>query len=526
MKHINTIYSMMILALIAMANSCIKNDIPYPHTQADFVTFVAEGETSAAVIDAKARIVNVYLPEQTNLSAVKIKSYTLTEGAKLISTDLSSPIDLSSDFKVTLAMYYDFEWTIKANRTIERYFTIENQVGSSTIDVVGKRVVAYIPETSSLKNVKVNTIKLGPADVSTMTPNLSGTSVDFTSPVQVYVKYYDTEELWTIYIKKSSETVTTDRVDAWTKVIWAYGTAQVGKKNGFQYRIAGATEWTTVPDEWVTNSGGSFEARIAHVKENTEYQVRAFSDSDYGSEVSVTTDGILEIPNASLDNWWLNDKVWNPWAEGGTSYWDTGNRGAATLGESNSIPTTETWNGKEGYAAMLQTKFVGISVIGKLAAGNLFVGEFVKVDGANGILNLGREFSGRPTSLHGYCKYKTSPINYASTNLSYMKNQPDTAVVYMALTDWAEPYEIRTNPKNQQLFDPNSANVIAYGEVKYGYDINEYTEFKVDLKYRATNRKPKYIVIVCSASKYGDFFTGGSQSVLYLDNFWLEWDYE
>ena len=52
----------------------------------------------------------------------------------------------------------------------------------------------------------------------------------------------------------------------------------------------------------------------------------------------------------------------------------------------------------------------------------------------------------------------------------------------------------------------------------------EYPDLK--LEYRATNRKPTYIVLVCSASKYGDFFTGASGSVLYVDEFSLEYDYD
>jgi len=77
------------------------------------------------------------------------------------------------------------------------------------------------------------------------------------------------------------------------------------------------------------------------------------------------------VPNTNLDEWWLNGKVWNPWPEGGTPYWDTGNKGATTLGPSNSTPTDDTSTGT-GWAARLETKFVGIGALGKLAAGNLF----------------------------------------------------------------------------------------------------------------------------------------------------------
>ena len=40
-----------------------------------------------------------------------------------------------------------------------------------------------------------------------------------------------------------------------------------------------------------------------------------------------------------------------------------------------------------------------------------------------------------------------------------------------------------------------------------------------------TSRVPTYIVVVASASKYGDYFTGGDGSVLFIDDFSLEYDY-
>ena len=39
-----------------------------------------------------------------------------------------------------------------------------------------------------------------------------------------------------------------------------------------------------------------------------------------------------------------------------------------------------------------------------------------------------------------------------------------------------------------------------------------WKQFTIDLKYRDLTRKPKYIIVVASASKYGDFFTGQRRS--------------
>lgn len=48
-----------------------------------------------------------------------------------------------------------------------------------------------------------------------------------------------------------------------------------------------------------------------------------------------------------------------------------------------------------------------------------------------------------------------------------------------------------------------------------------WKQFTIDLKYRDLTRKPKYIIVVASASKYGDFFTGSESSVMLIDDFEL-----
>ena len=143
-------------------------------------------------------------------------------------------------------------------------------------------------------------------------------------------------------------------------------------------------------------------------------------------------------------------KAWKPWAEDGQQFWDTGNRGAATLGQSNTVPLVvpESPTGYEG--AVCETRFVGISVLGKLAAGNIYTGTFVKVDGTNGVLDMGRPFTERPTKVKVRIKYKNVAITHAR-EFPDMLGEPDTCTVWCALGDWDKPYEIRTNPNNRHL---------------------------------------------------------------------------
>lgn len=125
--------------------------------------------------------------------------------------------------------------------------------------------------------------------------------------------------------------------------------------------------------------------------------------------------------------------------------------------------------------------------------------------------------------LKGYYQYSAKDIDYASTEYQSLKGRPDSCHIYVALTDWTGPYEIRTNPKNRVLFDKNSPAIIAYGELIFSGQMSAYAPFEIKLEYRDTSRVPSYLQITCSASKYGDFFTGGNGSMLYVDQFSFGW---
>ena len=75
------------------------------------------------------------------------------------------------------------------------------------------------------------------------------------------------------------------------------------------------------------------------------------------------------------------------------------------------------------------------------------------------------------------------------------------------------------------MFNINDEHVIAYGTIESAKTIANWQDFEINLEYRATNRKPKYILIVASASKYGDYFTGGEGAVMCVDDFELLYDY-
>lgn len=516
---------LMALVGVIMIQSCIENNIPYPRIQPNFTSMKADGLLKDEEIDSVSRLVTLTFDETVNIRAVNITSYTLSEGARLVGGDLSRPIDLENYYICTLALYQDYDWVIKGVQTIERYFTVQNQIGGSIIDVGGRRVKIEVSASNpgGLSAVKVLSMKLGPTN-STTTPALEGETVDMRHPVEVTVDAYGESSVWTIIAEEVESNVQTIRVDAWTNVAWVYCAGLEGHDNGVEYRVAGTQQWTKAPAGWITAAGGNFTARLINLQPETQYEVRAYGDDEYGADLSFTTGSIVQVPNSSMNDWTLNGRVWQPWGEGQTPYWDTGNKGATTLGESNVQPTDNTSDGI-GRAAMLMTKFVGIGVIGKLAAGSVFIGSYVRTDGTNGILSFGRDFTERPTRLRGYFNYKTATINKSSGEYSSLIGQPDTCIVWCALIDSADPFEVRTNPKNLQLFDPSASDVVAYGKMQCGENVPQYIPFDIELQYTATNRRPRYLLIVASSSKYGDFFTGGDGAVMCLDDLELLYDY-
>ncbi|MDE6067151.1 MAG: PCMD domain-containing protein [Duncaniella sp.] len=518
--------SLLLLAVTAaVLTGCIKNNIPYPYINVNFTTFDVEGSERPSAIDSIQRTVTVYLTEDVDIRNVVVNGFTLSpaDGVWADSAAYLNGIDMSSPLTTVLSLYQDYTWTITARQEIERYFTVEQQVGASVIDVPGHRIIAYVAQSAPINSLLVTSIKLAGGN-AVMTPDLSGQRTDFTAPVHVDVTQYGRTERWTIYVVPTEETVTTERVDAWSCVAWLYGSAEEGKDNGFEYRRADSDSWVKLTADQLTIDGGSFTGRLTGLSPLTSYVARAYSDADYGAEIEFTTQGTAQLPNSDFEQWWLDGKVWDPWAEGGESFWDTGNKGATTLGTSNTYPSDDTPTGK-GRSACLETRFVGIGPVGKLAAGNIFAGKYVKTDGTNGILSFGRPWTTRPTRLRGWMKYHSAAISSTTVGYENLKGEPDTGIIWIALIDTDEPFEIRTNPNNRQLFDPDGPAVVAYGKAEWNTDVTEWTRFEITLDYKSTSRVPKYLLCTGSASALGDYFTGGNGSVLMIDDFELMFDY-
>lgn len=527
-KIVNIVACLAACLLVA----CIQNDLPYPTVKLYITGMTVEGQVGSAVISNEDRKVTLELGETVNPKKVKVQTLELTEGGKAtIGPD--AILDLTKPLKVTLSLYQDYDWTIEATQNIERSFTVVGQVGQAHFYPETHEASVNIPLEQGLDIIDLTDLKLGPTGSTingkTEVPLLYWTRKDNFATTKVRVKYSDfLDEEWTLYVNLSDIKVGVNSVDEWTNVAWVHGFGLLGQENGCEYKKEGDADWIRVDAADVTQDGGNFTARIIHLQANTTYVCRAYSGEEYGEETTFTTGEEATIPNMGFEDWHQEGKVIQPWGENDSPYWDTGNDGSSKAGKNITQPTDDIWSGAASgtKAAILSSQRVEILGLGKFAAGNLFVGEYRKTDGTNGILGFGREFSARPTKLKGHFKYTVATIDNADEAHKALIGEPDTCIVWIALGDWSEPVEIRTNPNNSKFFDKNDPNIIAYGEMNCAETVSAYKEFEIDLDYRSTSRVPKYLLIVCSASKYGDYFTGGAGSTMWVDDFSFEYDYD
>lgn len=493
---------------------CIKNDIPYPSVVADITAFEVGGAISTT-IDPAHRSVNLELADSVNLSKVRLLRMEVSNNA-IVTPEITSVIDLSAPLVYTLTTYQEYVWTVTAVQRIDRYFQVQNQIGDAIFDVNTRMVLVTVSSDTDLKDITVLDVKLGPAGAKILPSPYS--VKDYSKTVEFAVVSGGNTEIWSVLFAKSDVSVITGEANAYATYAVLSGQYKAGPDAPtFEYKKQDASQWNKLPASDVTVNGNSFSGTVSALEPNTAYVFRAVAGSVNGSEKSFTTEEARQVVNSSFDDWMKEGKSWFPDKELTPAYywWDTGNKGANSIGEKN--PTTpEEVIVVKGKAA----KMASTAVLGVFAAGSIYVGEYVKTVGLGAQLAFGRPFKSRPKGLKGYYNYTPGTIDKTKAPYTGLQGLADTCFIYALLTDWTAPFDINTTEKKFIDLD-NDPGIIAICQIKNGQSTNGYKEFNLDFHYRSTTRKPNYILIVATASKYGDYFTGSTSSVLYADEFEL-----
>lgn len=342
---------------------------------------------------------------------------------------------------------------------------------------------------------------------------------------------------WNIVVSNAT-VATTEAIpyEIWTSKATLHGkvTGTLASTPKFQYRVKGSgSSWTTV-DADLTES--TFSKEITGLTPGTTYEYQAM-DGTQASTVTCefTTEIAFQPDNASFEytqTYKVSTILGNKdclffYQVGKEMWWDTGNTGSATAGKNL---TTQDSNIKNSgnYSA----KLASANIMGTFAAGNLFTGKFLGTeDMTKGILGWGRPCTSRPKALKVWVRYTPGTVDKGDSHIS--NGETDKGIIYVAVGDWKSsdstygsewPIVVRT--KGPVLFNPHDEGTIGYGE--HIFTENYGTETETSLKeitipldyegYGGYNRKPETILIVASASQYGDYYEGSSSSVMWLDD--------
>ena len=339
------------------------------------------------------------------------------------------------------------------------------------------------------------------------------------------------------------QAMTWDRLAYLTAEAITVSTSASSEGLKFQYRAAssGDDAWTDAEITESTTTSGKYMAFATGLSANTEYEYRLVNgDGDVIQVGTNFTTGLADaktaLYNGDFEYWTditsgtlIKKTTYYPNESEDVKFWDTSNTGANTISSVNptSYVTSPVQSGT--YAAKLESQKVLIA----FAAASLSIGEFgsANILSQTATLDFGKEFTSRPIALHGYYIYNPVNVDNVGDNLpadaTVSSGSEDDCAIYIALSK--KTYTIDNGDTSTFIDFEDDDNIIAYGELPSGdatASSDSYTEFSIPLKYKESqfDVTPSYIILVCSASKYGDYMTGGSGSTLYVDDFSLVYD--
>lgn len=289
------------------------------------------------------------------------------------------------------------------------------------------------------------------------------------------------------------------------------------------------TEWTELSAEKGAD-GYSYTAAAEGLRAGRTYEVQLVENGlESGAAVTSQSEQGIQLPNAGFEEWYYNGKAWFPYATGGTPFWGTGNPGATSIGAEFNLTAgvEDPRPGSAGAtAAKLETKKPSMMGIGKLAAGNLFVGEFGAVEGMGGTVHMGRPFTfnAKPQAMRVWYKYTPKGTDKGRIYICLVNMTDGSSTYHVVDTNNAD--KTTFSPDDEFLYSDKSnpatlqGHVIGYGDLMLESTVAEWTEVVIPITYREqyASERPNVLIATAVASYRGDYFEGEVGSTLYVDD--------
>ncbi len=508
-------------------------------------------------------------------------NFTADESQIQVSKDLNNKVvNMSQPEYITLSYFQTYEWKIVATQSINRIWTVDGQIGATEWDVEGHRAIVKRRQDYPLNNVKTTDVRFGPRptydypEISEMPTDFNNSDMSRTISVTAHGK----NVVWELAIEPTEVALDFTYVSAGANVIWIKAANIDGATIQFAYRKRGSEEWLKVKDEWYAADSknpynryeeGFVKAVVRGLEPGTEYEVIGYADEKQSDIKIVTTTTHYQLPNSQMEEWakFTNDQnllptgeagpCWYPFSSVQHMFWATGNPGGTSLGEKYNLtyPVYKSANPENvapGSTGEVSAFMGSQSVLNmKFAAGNLFVGHYGETLGTNAKIYFGRKIDQnvKPVAVRFKIKYSRGGINWITINNKYQSastgteyhigskqikvvgGQPDVAKVFLCLTDWAEPHCVNSADE-KTFFDPRTAE----GVFGLGYfdsdttpelvveDTDEWHTMTLPIEYTNPEIVPTVLLLTYTCSGYGDYFTGSSESWMYVDDIELLYD--
>lgn len=499
---------------------------------------IEQGPTGGAAL--QIQIDETPLIEEEHVITIKQRPVITCKDGEETSYDLEQPMYLElnaqKDFYVQVATSSTLNSLMIQNENFKQWGFIVNQFDMLKLEGQEEALKQFgisVSEKKQTLSGDVWTIQFAQKLIAKMTANEGSVS---TTIEAVDAAGKSRKVVWNIVA--SSATVVTDEIipyEVWTSKATLRGTVTTALESvpKFRYRAKNTADWTTVE---ATRVEKAFNKEITGLTPGTTYEYQAM-DGEQASSVTYefTTEATFQPENAGFE--YTSTSTSSPailmYGSGQSMWWDTGNHGSATMNKNVTTPDTSVKH-SGNQSILLSSQFVGLGIIGKFAAGNLFAGKYLATDGMDGVLGWGRPCTSRPKALKVWVRYEPGTVDEGGSHIA--NGATDQGIIYVAIGDWAgEKYGDETWPfvvktKDSQLFSTDKKTdsgkgIIAYGEKVftevYEGDDTKMKELTIDLdydNYGGTQRKPTSIIIVASASKYGDYFEGSGSSKMWLDD--------
>jgi hypothetical protein len=168
-------------------------------------------------------------------------------------------------------------------------------------------------------------------------------------------------------------------------------------------------------------------------------------------------------------------------------------------------------------------------IVVKFAAGNGYIGSWGGMDGTNAKVYFGQpfEFNAKPKAIRFWAKWNCGKIDKIDKGVA-KKGDPDLCKIFCCMT--TDVHMVDSSKGKETTFSPSDAEIKSgdarYDKVLYSAYMEtstsqtEWKQIEIPFTFYGTDPsvKPTHIILTFTCSGYGDYFTGSTESEMYIDD--------